>query len=169
MQKTPDCRDQESYLQTLLLMEIFFQDNRGDLKNIRSLAEKIREGIEKINSFIQMGTSHVCPRCKDVCCISKHGYYNFEDLVYLYALGLRPPPLEFGRKDSEPCQFLTPGGCSLERPLRPSGCNWYLCDSLFDFMEGLPGYRQFDDNLRGVAELWMQMMEEFHSVSSDRT
>jgi hypothetical protein len=36
-------------------------------------------------------------------------------------------------------------------------------------MEPMPGYHQFDDDIRGIAELWMEMMEEFHSVSNDRT
>jgi len=169
MPPDPDCRDQDVYLQTIFSMKKFFQINSADLEKVRIFAGKIKEGIKKINSFVQQGTSKVCPGCRDVCCISKHGYYNFEDLVYLHALALNPPDLQFGRDDSSPCQFLTPDGCSLERPFRPSGCNWYVCEALFDVMEKMPEYHQFDDELRGVAELWMKMMEEFHSVANDRT
>jgi len=165
----PDCRDQDVCLQTIFSMEKFFQINNADLEKVRIVAGKIKEGFKKINSFVQQGTSRVCPWCRDVCCISKHGYYTFEDLVYLHALGLKPPDLQFGRKDSEPCQFLTPDGCSLERPVRPSGCNWYFCEALFDVIEKMPEYHQFDDDLRGIAELWMEMMNLFLSVSNDRT
>ena len=165
----PDCRDQDIYLQTIFSMEKFFQINSADLEKVRIVAGKIKEGMKKINSFVQQGTSMVCPGCRDVCCISKHGYYNFEDLVYLHALGLKPPDLQFGRDDADPCQFLTPNGCSLERPVRPSGCNWYFCEALFDVIEKMPEYHQFDDDLRGIAELWMKMMEEFHSVANNRT
>jgi hypothetical protein len=169
MPEHPDCRDQDVYLKSNLFLENIFLSNRDNLQKVRLLAEKIKAGIEKINFFVQQGTSNVCPGCKNVCCISKHGYYNFEDLVYLHALGLKPPDPEFGRDDAAPCRFLTPDGCSLERPFRPSGCNWFFCELLFDIMEPMPGYNQFDDDIRGIAELWMEMMEEFHSVSNIRT
>jgi hypothetical protein len=169
MPEHPDCRDHDVYHETNFFLENIFSSNRDHRQKVRLLAEKIKKGIEKINFFVQQGTSNVCPGCKDVCCISKHGYYNFEDLVYLHALGLKPPALEFGKNDSEPCQFLTQNGCSLERPFRPSGCNWYFCEALFDVMETMPGYHQFDDDIKGIAELWLEMMQEFHSVSNDRT
>jgi hypothetical protein len=168
MLEHPDCRDQDVYQKTYLFLGDFFQNCRGNLQEVSYRAEKIKEGIEKINFFVQQSTAGVCPACKEVCCISKHGYYNFEDLVYLCALGLKPPALEFGRDESGPCQFLTPKGCSLERPFRPSGCNWYFCEALFDVMENMPGYHQFDDDIRGIAGLWMEMMEEFHFVSNNR-
>jgi hypothetical protein len=167
MLKHPDCRDQDVYHKTNLFLGDFLNSNRDNLQKVRLLAERVKEGIEKINFFVQQATAGVCPECKDVCCISKHGYYNYEDLVYLHVLGLKPPAPDFGRDDSDPCQFLTAGGCSLERPLRPSGCNWYFCEALFDVIETMPGYQQFDDDLKVIAELWMEMMEEFHFVSND--
>ena len=44
--------------------------------------------------------------------------------------------------------------------IRPSGCNWYFCDSLYDYMEKKAGYEEFDKALGNVAELWMQMMAQ---------
>jgi hypothetical protein len=169
MREHPDCRDQDVYHKTSLFLENIFYSNRDNLQKVRLLAEHVRKGIKKINFFVQQGTGNVCPGCKDICCISKHGYYNFEDLVYLHALGLKPPAPEFGKNESDPCRFLTQNGCSLERPFRPSGCNWYFCEALFDVMEKMPEYHQFDDDLKGIAKLWMEMMDEFHSVSNDRT
>jgi hypothetical protein len=53
----------------------------------------------------------------------------------------------------------------MERSIRPSGCNWYFCDSLLDRMEVMPDYKIFDDSLRDAAELWLEMMEEFDRIS----
>jgi hypothetical protein len=161
-----DCRDSHIYNQTIHYLEEIFQSPSDQLMKIIGIAKNFRKGLEKINQFVQQTTRAICPYCKDVCCISKHGYYSCEDLVYLYALGLRPPHYEFGRKDSDPCQYLSEHGCIMERSIRPSGCNWYFCDSLLDHMEVMPDYTIFDDSLRDAAELWLEMMEEFDRTSS---
>lgn len=158
------CRDQNTYNRAIHQLEEILQKHGHKLQKVKELALNIKDGIERISPFIQQNTQVVCPDCKDVCCINKHGYYNYEDLIYISALGLKPSPYEFRRKDSDPCQFLTENGCSMERSFRPSGCNWYFCDSLFDRMEKLPEYQEFDNSLRDVAELWMKLMEEFAKI-----
>ena len=168
MIENPNCRDQTIYSQTVSEIEEFFQTNSVQLLNIRELAENISRKIADISPFIQQATQKTCPACKDVCCISRHGYYNFEDLVYINALGLKPPPPDFERNDSDPCRFLTSHGCSIDRQFRPSGCNWYFCEALFDYMEILPGYQEFDDSLTAIAELWVKMIEEFTLSSFPR-
>lgn len=162
----PDCRDPETrHIVTLRLGEIF--RNSGDsFQQVKEAARRARAGIEKITPFIQQATGTVCPKCDDVCCISKHGYYNFEDLVYMHALGLEAPQHDTGRADSDPCQFLSEKGCNMDRTVRPSGCNWYFCSALLDHMEEMQGYREFDDALKEVAQLWMNMMEEFTRIST---
>jgi len=161
-----NCRDKNSYTQTIHFLEAIFSDCSEELKKVKKLVQKIKKEIEMMSPFIQEITKTVCSHCKDVCCISKHGYYSFEDLVYLYALGLKPPNYEFGRKDLDPCQYLSENGCSMERSIRPSGCNWYFCDSLLDHMEKRPEYINFDDNLREIAELWLEMIEGFAKISN---
>jgi len=163
--KNDTCRDQLTYNQVMHFLETIFSGHRDELTRIKNLAQKIRQGIEKINPFIQQATRIVCPQCKDVCCISKHGYYTCEDLMYLTALGLEPPHMIFGRNDADPCQYLFEDGCSLERSRRPSGCTWYFCESLLDYMEPQPAYREFDDSLQDVAELWLAMAEEFKKIT----
>jgi hypothetical protein len=150
----------------LRLGELFGNSNDASqkVKEVKVAAGTIRTAIEKINPFIQQATETICPKCREVCCISKHGYYSFEDLVYMHALGLQAPQHESGRADSDPCQFLSEKGCSMDRAARPSGCNWYFCGALLDHMEQMPGYREFDDALNEVAELWMKMMEDFKSI-----
>ena len=156
-----DCRDQNIYKQAVHYLEEIFDNHGNRLQKVKEIAQRIKNEIEKISPFIQQPTQIVCPDCKDVCCINKHGYYNYEDLVYIHALGLKPPDYKFGRKDSDPCQFLSESGCSLERPFRPSDCNWYFCDSLLDRMEKMPEYQEFDAAMTELAELWMQLAEEF--------
>jgi len=168
MAEYPDCRDRTAYNQAILRVDEVFSRRSHRLQKVRELARKIRTGIDAISPFIQRSAGVICPLCKNVCCISKHGYFNYEDIMYLSALGLKPPALEFGRNDNDPCRFLTETGCSMERSVRPSGCNWYFCDPLLDLMETDPAYRQFDDALQDVAHLWMEMVEEFGRVPAIR-
>jgi hypothetical protein len=158
------CRDRNTYNKITRHLEEVFHNHWHELQKVRELALKIKTGIERVNPLIQQNTQKICPDCKDVCCISKHGYYNYEDLVYIHALGLKPPDCEFGRSDPEPCQFLSQKGCTLERPFRPSGCNWYFCDSLLEHIEKSPDYHLFDSYLGNIAELWLMLIEEFHYV-----
>lgn len=156
--------DQNTYNQILYRLEDIFHNCDNELQEIKEIARKIKEGIEKISPFIQQCTEIVCPACKNICCSNKHGYYNREDLVYIHAVGLKPPEFEFGRKNSDPCQFLSVKGCTLERSVRPSGCNWYFCESLLDYMEKRPDYQEFDDSLSDVATLWMELMREITKI-----
>jgi hypothetical protein len=141
-----------------------FSNQSYKLQRVRELAGKVQEGFEKINPFIQQSTEFVCPQCANACCINKHGYHNSEDLVYIHALGLQLPDYNFDRDDSAPCQFLSKKGCVMTRSVRPSGCNWYFCDPLLEHMEARSEYAEFDDDLRDVAELWLEMMDEFQRV-----
>jgi hypothetical protein len=159
-----NCRDPIAFEKMMLFLEKTFSTRGHELNNVVRLASKIRDGIEKMDPLIQQANQIVCPACKNVCCISKHGYYNREDLIYLSALGLPPPLVIFGRNDGDPCQYLLENGCSIERWRRPSGCTWYFCDSLLDYMEPQQWYGDFDDSLRDVAELWLAMSEEFRKI-----
>ncbi len=158
--------NRSAHNQAPLYIARLFHKQEHKLQGLKMLAREIKDRIEKISPFIQQTTSAVCPYCKEVCCISRHGYYNFEDLIYLHALDLKPLPPASGNNDADPCRFLSDSGCSMERSLRPSGCNWYFCDSLLDKMEQNPGYREFDDSLQGIADLWLKMLDEFASVSN---
>jgi len=147
------------------LKEIFRKHSQ-QLQNVRDIAGKIKDGIGGISPFIQQNTEAVCPACKEVCCIRKHGYYNYEDLVYLHAIGLRPPEYTSGGEDSDPCRFLSESGCSLERPFRPSGCNWYFCDPLLEHMEKQSDYQKFDAAMTELAELWNRLIDEFSILTN---
>jgi hypothetical protein len=161
--------DPAAHNRAVCCLKEIFRNNSQELQNVRDSAKKIRDGIEKISPFIQQNTGTVCPKCKEVCCIRKHGYYNYEDLVYLHALGLKPPEYELGGEDSDPCPFLSESGCSLERPFRPSGCNWYFCDPLLEHMEKQSDYQKFDAAIAELAELWNRLIDEFSILTNSST
>ncbi len=147
-----------------------FLNHRGELRRVIEISMKIRQGIQAIDSFIQKATSAVCPRCARVCCVNEHSSYSCEDLIYLYALGFEPAGC--GQTDPDvPCRFLSPEGCRIRRTLRPSGCNWYFCASLYEAMEKAPSrtYKDFDDSMFDLAELWMEMIREFLLESKNLT
>ena len=156
-----NCQDPLRYQQVVLSLERIFLTNQRDLKEVLGCAEKIRDGIRKIDPFIQQANQSVCTVCSDICCVSKHGFYTCEDLIYLFAINLKPPHPTFERNGTDPCPYLRETGCSIERSIRPSHCNWYFCDSLLDQMEPQPAYREFDDAFRDIAELWLCMIDSF--------
>ncbi len=160
-QKDVSHHDPNTYQLSIVQIEEVFCTYWHPLKKVRVLAQQVKDGFEEISPFIQKITENVCPDCRNICCINAHSYYNYEDLVYIHALGLKPPIYEFKRKDSDPCQFLSEHGCRMERIIRPSGCNWYFCDTLFDSMEKMPGYGTFDIALGEVASLWLSLIDEF--------
>jgi hypothetical protein len=166
--KNLNCRNERCYRETITLLELIFSDRRSDLENVIQLSKNIKEGLDTISPFIEKVTQMICPRCRNICCISKHGYYNTEDIIYIFALGLKPPLREFHRLDEDPCQYLSGNGCSMPRSIRPSGCNWYFCDSLLDHMELQPDYNEFDEVLQDIANLWMDMIEEFNRIAIDK-
>ena len=139
-----------------------FHSRKEDLVRVFELSQQIRAMISIIDTFIQQHTSVVCPECRKVCCVHKHAHYGCDDLIYIQALGLEPPVCEH-RADDEPCQFLSATGCRLDRTVRPSGCNWYFCDALYDSMEKAPGeeYTDFDGSLQELADLWIELGAEF--------
>jgi len=139
-----------------------FQSHKEDLVRVFELASQIRTLISVIDTFIQRHTSVVCPECRKVCCVNKHAHYASDDLIYMQALGLEPHACA-DRADHEPCCFLSATGCRLDRTVRPSGCNWYFCDALYDSMEKTPGteYADFDGALQELVDLWMELGAEF--------
>ena len=156
-----DIRSPEGYTNLIRFMEESFLNNSLEHNNVKKIAHQIKSGFEKINPFVQASTALICPTCKNVCCIRKHGFYNFEDFIYNFALNKSLPATRFEGNDNDMCQFLSVNGCIIERPFRPSGCNWYFCNSLLDHMETLPEYQDFDDEIGDIAALWLQMVEEF--------
>lgn len=159
--------ERERWDKTLCLMKGFFENNSDSAVRIKKMALGVKEGISSIDVFIQQNAALVCPDCKKVCCINMHAYYDYQDLVYIYALGLAPPRYKESVKDSEPCQFIGFQGCTIERSLRPFRCNWYFCDPFLKYMGNGPAkqYRQFIGSFHNVIDLRKEMLDEFFNTT----
>lgn len=151
--------DKPFYLIRLKTINDIF--NKYDMKKLKKIAYLIYDNIKLISPFIQLNTDKVCSSCNDVCCKAEHGYYDFEDLIYLKSLSISPPIKEFNYNKNDMCHFLTDKGCSLPREIRPSGCNWYFCEELLVNIESHPNYKYFDDKFTEIADLWLLMIQEF--------
>lgn len=159
----PLWQDREDWHATVAFLGKVFSSRRNELATVVEHACELRRLIGAVSSFIQATTAAVCPSCPRVCCINRHGYYDRNDLIYVYALGLTPPAYQEGRGDKDPCQFLSGEGCSLDRDARPFRCNWYFCMRLTRHMEEGPArpYRQFLNRFQAVVEVRRLMLEEF--------
>jgi len=126
----------------------------------------LKNAIETIDAFIQGHTAEVCPDCRNVCCINRHGHYDYSDLIYIQALGLEPPVYKEDVRDTDCCQFLSAAGCTIERPLRPFRCNWYFCNTLLKSMEdgAAKPYRQFIKEFQKVIDLKKTVVDTFLST-----
>ena len=139
-----------------------------EFEGTREMAHIVRSRIDTIDHFIQKHTAAICPDCKQVCCINKHGYYDYEDLIYIKALGVEPPFYMEGIKDTEACQFLSVNGCAIERSLRPFRCNWYFCDALIKNIENgfAKDYRLFSRNIEEIMDIRNDMLTSFFKAAA---
>ncbi len=147
-------------------IEDVFRYHGGRLNKVRDIAAGVAEEIENLSVFIQKHTAVVCPECSDVCCINRHSYHTFEDIVCIYALGEQIPLHTPGLDDSEACQFLGKLGCVIPRALRPHRCNWYFCTRLLDRITELStarNYRLFIRLLQKITWQRQRLMEEYNS------
>ncbi|MDA8340111.1 MAG: hypothetical protein M0Z70_12500 [Nitrospiraceae bacterium] len=153
------------------LLKTFSFEHTDELCHVNDLARIVRFRIDEIDSFIQQNTSIVCPNCEKVCCINRHGYYDYEDLIYIHALGLKPPTYKEGVSDTDPCQFLSEFGCAIERSIRPFRCNWYFCDALLKHIENGPAkpYRTFIKQLDEIVDLRKEMLDEFFRILKENS
>ena len=154
--------NQISFRDTARRIEAIFHRHKEKLGRVTDLSLQFKAGMQEIDAFIQQNTSMACSKCHKKCCVNRHACYACEDLVYIYALGLKTQEYR-GRDESGPCYFLSEGGCRLERAIRPSGCNWFFCDALSTRMEKAPGsaYADFDDSLQELCSIWMELTGEF--------
>lgn len=143
-----------------------FRHHKDHLKEVRDIAAGISEEIENLGAFIQQHTAVVCPECISVCCINRHSYHAFDDIVYLSALGEKIPLHTEGLDDSAPCEFLGNRGCTIPRSLRPYRCNWYFCAPLLARIVEQSSnrhYRFFINLLQKITGRRQRMLEEYAS------
>jgi hypothetical protein len=133
------------------------------------LAFKIKEAYIELSPLIEEYTAHVCPDCKKVCCIDRHGTHEPADMELLGRLksaGVENtcPPEPPKPDDKMPCRHLLSNGCSLERWRRPYRCTWYFCTPILKHMQSAHA-RQYRKAISGL-ELLGSLREELISEMS---
>lgn len=147
-----------------------FKYHKDRFIRVSELAADISVETENMSAFIEKHTALVCPECSSVCCVNRHSYHTYDDIVYIYAIGKEIPLHTTGLDDSAPCQYLGEIGCTLPRPLRPYRCNWYFCLPLLDHIiehNSNRHYRFFIDLLQKITEKRQRMIEKFTSGIED--
>jgi epoxyqueuosine reductase QueG len=149
-------------------LELFFKSTSGAPDAVTEKARLLKNAIEEVDAFIQHHTAKLCPLCQKVCCMNRFSYYDREDLIYIHALGLKPPAYKKGIDDTHSCQFISGQGCTIERTLRPFRCNWYFCIELISHMEAGPAksYREFILRSQKIIEAKRAMVDEFSRVAA---
>ncbi|MFA5353820.1 MAG: hypothetical protein WC291_06290 [Thermodesulfovibrionales bacterium] len=162
----PSWQDKERWGNFLQRLSALFERDTC-LRDVKYLAYQVKKLTEEIDPLIQEFTSAVCPSCREVCCINRHGYYALDDLIYICGLGLEPPQYREGVEDTAPCQFLGQGGCVFERSVRPFRCNWYFCTPLLNHMDSGSArkYREFTRRFTKIQEKRKEMLGQFFSLS----
>jgi hypothetical protein len=130
-------------------------------KNLAELADEVRQAFKTVSPFIEKHTAIVCPECKKVCCIDKHGRYDENDLLFFRALGVNKHHNLPDRGESDPCRYLNEKGCSRERWERPFRCTQFFCDALLKSLENDNAklYRAFVEYLQYLISVRQRLLE----------
>ena len=99
------------------------------------LSHELRKTYLVLEPYFIKYTESICRQCEHPCCVNRHGFPDFEDLIILCAMGEHVHGFDFSAKDTGLCQFLGKNGCVLERCCRSYRCTWYFCDEVFDRFE----------------------------------
>jgi len=147
-------------------IEHTFRTHQSELFRAKELCVEISSLIDGLSLFVQRHTEQICPHCENVCCINKHSYNAYDDIVYLCGLGERIVPRKKGIADSEACQFLGEKGCTIRHSLRPYRCTWYFCSPLLEQigMDELTEYRKFISLLELITRTRGRLLDEFEGV-----
>lgn len=110
----------------------------GDREHLRVLALDIARGIRSLDPLYDKFCVFSYPRCQDVCCRWATVFYHITDLLFIHALGEKPPPHQTRTSSGGPCLYLGHEGCSLSRVRRPYRCTWYMCELHVECLDSEP-------------------------------
>lgn len=98
-----------------------------DLEPVRKIAHGIDSRMADLFPLMTDLCRHTCPECEAPCCRVATLWYNFQDLLFLHLTHQAVPESQPLRRFQEPCRYLGPRGCILDRSARPWICTWYIC------------------------------------------
>ncbi len=137
-------------------------DNPQHKFHKKEIAAELKNAFNSVSSFIEKHTSIVCPDCKNVCCIDKHGRYDDSDLVILRVLGIEKNHNDQSdHEETSPCRFLRKDGCSRQRWERPFRCTHFFCNPLLKSLENdrAKSYRIFIEQLQYLVEIRRKLLD----------
>lgn len=125
------------------------------------IARELKGILDNISPFIEKHTALICPLCKKICCINKHGSHTKDDIYFFTALGIKAPFIDRDKKETDPCGYLAANGCSLRRWERPFRCTWFFCDPLLESMkDDGKAYREFVNSLNMLMLVRQKLIEK---------
>ncbi len=158
--------DEQFYRDECVELSRFFAKHQKELGEIHALGRRIIKFYQVLEPFFHEFTESVCHCCAVPCCVNRHGFPDFEDLVLFLAMGQGLPDYNFNVIDTDKCQFLGPNGCSLPRQARSYRCTWYFCDHVLDEFEHLNSKRfhRFDVELERLGRCRSVLLERFSEL-----
>jgi hypothetical protein len=147
-----------------------YQVNRYE--NLLENAFTCTRGISEIMEFLFPRMEELCistcPLCPDPCCLHATVWFDFKDLVFLHLAGFETPSGQLISNKHEPCRYLGPKGCFLDRNSRPFICTWYLCPSQREFLQKnmKKDEKPILASIRAVKTLRKEMEEAFIRITS---
>lgn len=159
-------RELESFVNKI---DKFLKKSPELFKESRNLALIIKNYILEIEPFMDFYSKKVCSNCLNICCLNKNSRYEYDDLIYILALGEKFPLPERNLNEKEPCYLLTQEGCKIPRYLRPSRCNWYVCSDLLLEMNSASAkvLRNFSNTFNLIMHMRQQMLNSFFQSLSN--
>ena len=161
--------DETACLHTFHQVKAFFNVHERQLQRVCSIAAGMRKCYRVLDTFSHDFTEEICGRCSNPCCVNRHGFPDFEDLVTFQAMGLVVPAYNFHVIDTALCQFLSRHGCTLPRCSRSYRCTWYFCDYVLDEFQHLHrhSFALFESELDSLAEKRMDLLKRFACIWND--
>jgi hypothetical protein len=146
-------------------INLFFTSHKQPLQNVCIIAAGIKNIYMELEPMFHT-TEKVCHQCLNPCCVNRHGFPEFEDLVLFRAMGVKSPSYNFNVLDTDRCQFLTKNGCRLKRYNRSYRCTWYFCNNVLDSFQqhDLAAFRRFDETLSHLAIKRNCLLKEFSKL-----
>jgi len=153
----------EAYLHVQEEIADFFSGHEEGLSAAVSAGRHIRAAYKGLEHFFTDFTGPVCMKCQNPCCVNRHGFPDYEDIVVFNAMGIKPPNFNCSTVDTEPCQFLSETGCILPRFRRSYRCTWYFCDYCMDKFQAQEEteFKKFEILMQDLSRNRIILLEQF--------
>ena len=130
------------------------------------ISHKIERIYSQLEPYFRDYIEPFCKNCPTPCCVNRHGYPDFEDLIFLNACGRNLNEFDFACADTDMCQYLGRNGCRLARCARSYRCTWYFCDEVLDRFESKyrASFNKFDALMHELACERALLIKRFESL-----